>query len=462
MMEATAAGPGRPPPHGPLDADLELLDRHGTADPTLGLGMQATADLVGLTRGTLYRHWRTVPCLNHDLVRHVLWHPTPWLRRLLRLPTDQPLGTVVGAAVAEWARSSAVLVARTAITSWTGCPEMAAEVAAWERADLADLTVWIDQHLAGQGRRPADGADARTLAIGMCALIEGSLLAEATRGGHQVPTWRAERQGTLTDDVVRFVTATSVPGVGGRTRPTIGAPTAVALRPPPPELSVAQRAILTRVASHLGALGAHQILPTPGRVVEMRRLAAALGVAERSLFRRWPTTRDFNGDLLAHLLARQESEEHQCLPKLLAGGLDGPYASFDHQLASTVAGKLRAATTQGPPDLAAFAVPATDPAVREVWRRAIERTASVERAQLIAILSLAGWQRRPGITARHQADAFLCTVSGLGRLTTSHPDLLEQRVLVGGRPEPLVGVAARSVLRSMADDPTRSLGRPPK
>lgn len=434
----------------PLDAAADLLRRHGAADRILALTVRTAAELAGVSRATIYRHWETAEALGTDLVVHLATEVAGWSSLVIECDPAEPVEASVERSLAR-AGNDLGLLARTAVAAWPEGTAGRAEVATAEGAWLVRFGRWLDHAVGAAGRRWAPWATPELGALAAAVLVEGAVIDGAL---HHPDGWIAAapaRHRPTAAAVGRLIGDLTVPGpvpVGsGAERPGAGADAADRDHAPGPEEP--RRAILRAIATAAAdrapwAAG----LTSGGRLVDGRRLARAIGVTERRLNRVWPTAAAFDADLLEHLLAQQRRQRERAGADVLARGV----RLGTTELEDLTIARLQEATVdpygrgRSPYDPIAAAL--ADPVVRARLRDARDAWREADRTSTMALVSVVGWRLRDGLSPPAFTDAVFDWLLAASRWAVLHPELAERTIEHGGRPVPLLGLAGWLVARS--------------
>lgn len=431
------------PPHY-VDAALALLGEVGPADPSLGLSMKAVAHAAGVTRQTMYRHWETVAELNEDLAIFGIGVRDSWHKRIVAAPPSADPAAIISEAIGATIPDPAVGI-RTAITGWPATSRARRFAQAWEAAWLDALAAWLGRHLVTVGRADREGRDLRVLAVTLTAVVDGMMTVDQARNGidveHQDPA--VARQAS--EAVARLIDELTEPVRGREPSPT----TSSSVSLPVPDFRPSQRRILEetfdrfRVEPFGGAAS-----PVPGRLVDMARLARRLGVTERRLYDVWPTARDLNLDLMLAIASREQVLLEGLVVDVLDTGFGGPYVQFGQLLTSGLQTCIQEMVR---PDRAHgywCSLAALDPLLRSDLNERFDRQLDLFRTMYLALLSMTGFYRRVEVSADDYLITMIAAMSGIQRLASLHPEMLEERTIADDLDHPLLGAVNYLVARS--------------
>lgn len=412
-----------------------------------------------MTRSTIYRHWETVEQLSDDAASYVVCNLEGWQRRLLAQRPGGGLGDAVVASIGEPTDDPGTAL-RALVTGWRSrsATDARSLVATWEAAWLEHLGGWLDDHALATGVAFRDGSSGRLAALALAAVVEGHLVVRTFRSGLGIPDWCDDDRSVLVarvDALFDDLTAPTAP------RPRTAPDEVDPLDPlPRVQFSEAKQALIERLTGPAGTAPIQELLiPEASRLIDMARLSRRLGVTERRLYAVWPTTADLNQELIGRLLDRERVALEELSSQAIAIGVSDEFATFEQLLVSLLQAAVRSGVRPNRTSYFATARAFSDGEVRATANQQVDSWESALRTGFLAILAMAGWFRRPGISADDYAKTMLSALVGLHRLAALNPGLLDEAVSRRGVDLPLCGLALYQVGRSLstAERPT---GRP--
>jgi len=326
------------------------------------------------------------------------------------------------------------------------------EVAIWERAELERLANWLDASALAMGRGFPDGLDAGDAAVLLASVFEGVYLLTAWVQGPGLADWESLR-GEDSAGVAEAWIEHLFPLTTDEPRPSV--------RPaPPPEfrrpaMGAAKLRVLTAVADAASRpTDPNPDGPTPGRVVDLARLARSLGVTERRLYAVWPTTTAFNADVLDVVVRRAGAEADAFVSRAVEVCMAERFATYDHLMVSAFAGTIEACLSREPNPQFAIMLAFADSEVREpsvaVLLQWVQRLAT----SLLAVLGTAGMRPVDGLSLEQIGFGVFAMVLGLERMGALHPHLATATRTFDGREVPLLALLAyHGLRRNLTDAP---------
>jgi hypothetical protein len=326
-------------------------------------------------------------------------------------------------------------------------------VAAQEAAWLVRFRRWLDAHVAAQGRAWADPDGDLVAAVTVAVRLEGALLDAALVRPDGVVAPTPEDIPALAAEVARVVDVLTVEPSGPRAAALDAAAPPAPSRRSAPLPSGARAAILEAVVDAVADEPPWRSrLASSGRLVDDRRLAAALGVSVRRLHGTWPRAADFHADLLVGVVGRRRRQLERRGGAVLARE-DLPQGAALHRLGRQVLHDfLVDPDGRGHPlRIDPMAAALIDPTPRAAVATACQAWRVAHRATSVATLSLAGWRPHPDLGPTAPGDGLLAFHLAAPRWVALHPEVAAPSM---GPPAPTASVVARAVFalaRSLAD-----------
>lgn len=448
-----------------VDAAVAMVDRYGSADPGLGYTMVAAAEVAGIGRQALYNHWASITDLTAAIAVHSSMTRPGWRHRLLETEPDASLASALRQALAE---PDLAPVIRAIVSAWPLDNPARRALIEWEQAWFAVAARWLESRVAGEGRSFGEGGDAELFAIVATAWADGCYFMANWLTGPTLPDW-AEPDVVEHDYEMGLAWLDRVlpVGEGGPVRSDVVEEFSM---PPAPEpaLGAAQRAIIDALLDATGAPPSDdRPRPTPGRLVDLARLARELGVSERSLYNRWPQVNDLNADVLEHVLvrARRESEERAALALKVCW--ERQFTSYDDLIISGIGALIDATADRAPFTHFAMVVASLDDAVREPSAAFVREWVDSLATSFLAMFAVSGWRLEDEVSIRKLMMPMFSTVLGLQRIACMHPDLASSTRTFRGREVPALaygiylflmgGITDAPFVRDAGEEPAPAL-----
>ncbi|WP_426571017.1 TetR/AcrR family transcriptional regulator [Aquihabitans sp. McL0605] len=438
MTDPRLLGGGRRTPSEYVDEALAALDDWGPAETGIGLTIGGVAHAAGVTRSTIYRRWDTASELNEDLVWSTVTQSMGWCRRLLDTDPSTSFELALETALGQPVDALGV-PCLSVIVSWPSTSTARAGAEAWEEQWLAAFATWLEAHLAAHGRAPGPEASSELLAVAITGLVNGRFLLVAMRHGIVPEAWLAESVPGLVAACSRLVASLTVgaepagDGPPAKAAPVITLPFADV---PEVKQRIFQAVEECVLRSSFGDPG----FPAPQRLVDIARLARRLGISDRRLYQLWPSAASFNAELTVAILERTRLDTEEVVMEALRLGLEAPYETFAHLLASCFQAAVDCGTRYLPTSAFACTLPAIDPEARTALAGALDDWRDSVQVLCLAMLAMAGWFRLPEVPIEEYTQLVFEQVAGLQRLVGLHPSLLARTVPFRGAEAPMLGL----------------------
>lgn len=419
-----------------LDEAIALLEEHGPAHQTLGLSASIACTATGISRTQLYRRFASLRDLDDAVLGWLGAGPGDWRARLCACDPAAPLQASLGAALRSPVRDLGPTV-RALVVSWDHDHPGRQRIVEAERSRLHELGRWLDAHLAAHDRRPRRGVDAADIALALTALLEGHAVLWVH--GRATGPHRCEHEDgpRLIERAQRMVDQMASPGATALPSSDAAVWPAAAGR----DLDVGR--FLDARADRL-----HGWRPAPRRLVHVGRLARRLGLSERRVYALWPTVREMNDELGAHIL-RTELQAHD---RFARSALDRRAQHPDEPpglWAAQVFGDLAHCSLDRRANYFALVPVLWQPRALPQIPGLLERWSSEVRRSMLAHQALMGVSRRRGVGPDELASTLRETVLGFQRLMSLHPELCERTSVIQDEKLSTVGVLLTHVGSSL-------------
>lgn len=437
-------------PEGHVDAALDLIVERGPAVQSLGFAMADIAEMGGVSRATVYQHWPTAAEANDDLARFGATALSGWQHRLLDSDPADDLDAALAIATGDPASDVGVFV-RAAATSWDQDAPGRCELFAWEADWLEQLESWLRAWASHHGLRFDRPDGAHLAALGLTAMVDGTLLIIGCTTEGLFSGWRELLQPQLIAAAGRYVATFVTPDGARPAEPSRQRARAVTPAPIPlSTTSPAAASIIGQVwKTALAREDSTYVLPAAARMVDPGLLARRLAVSERTLYKAWPTAASFNGDLAERTSVRDFGmlidSATELVDEVLAAGEDP-----DRRRQAATWALDRAvfrAQDAFPAKQALYAVaPASD--------RIAAQIASLEPRRdhpfFLAMVAALGRQLVPSLPVEVCFWHLVFFAAGLQRVALGHPELRPSTVADDGVELPVAGWLLHSLVASLS------------
>ena len=429
----------------PLEAAYEQLARLGPVAER-SVSLTSVAKATGMGRSNLYRRWPTASDLASDIAVHRSTPDDGWHAHLC-IDDGGPLESAIRRSLATRASADGVLT-RATVATWAGTRAQE-RMAAWERAHVVRLVARLRREWGPDLAAPWTDA-----AIAVTSLMEGMLLMWAqfaAEPGELMPPELAEE---VTQTILRVI-AFMIHEAEGVDTP---------IRGEGDELGDQGDPLPPRVRDALAA----GLLDPPDdggrRVIDMGVLARARGVTERSLYNRWPTAADLNGDLFVESVQRVRDAFARTIVDVFQSHATGSFSNTMPLIALMNAWFMDPARFPEARVHLGLAELLSGQAVLDRVRDAVELGLQVADLQTAALLQASGFRLRPDVRTRTYTMLIVGMGMGSHRTLATHPELVDRRLRYLGEEYLAAGVGHTAMTRTCSEliaPPSTSDAAPP-
>lgn len=411
--------------------------------------MAAAAELAGVTRTTVYRHWETAADFTDDLVRYFVMVRPGWPQRLLGTDPDLAIEDALRQALRP---TDPAPVVRAIVSAWPTDRPVRQELARWERSMLAHLAAWIDERVRRRGRTYPEGTNATSTAVALTAMMDGQYVLLSWFGGPGLVGWTEMIDRTDYRPRNRRLILDTFPAADPPVdRPPLPTPDPL----PTVELSEAKRRILEAVAEAATRPElANPDGPSPGRVADPARLARTLGVTERRIYAVWPTAAELNQDVVDAIVTRARADATAYSARALQVCLSQAFDGYDPLVISALGAFIDSALERAPFTYFSVVLALADEAVRQSSLAPISEWIQAQSTGFLAMMAATGWRLADDLTLEDFTLILFGLIMGLQRLGALHPELATRTIVVREREYPMLSALAyHAIMPAITDTP---------